>query len=279
MKAYIIQPHYSMDYSELDDCISKELRLMDLCDDSADIIVLPEYSDVLAVTETEEDFIKALERYSPIIAEKAKQTAKRCHAIVFANYGCKTEKGYRNTTHVFDRQGNEVGRYYKQHPAPTEIKYTGIDTDYANEKQEIYTVDIEGIRFGFRTCYDFYFYEDLIEIARKKPDVIIGCSYQRTDTHQALEIMNRFLSYNTNAYLLRSSISLGEDSKVCGCSMVVAPDGTVLANMKNRVGIEVVEFDVKKKYFKQSGFNGSPQAHYEYVDAGRKDVNPLDRKF
>ena len=269
MKAYIIQPHYSMDYSELDDCISKELNLMDLCDDSADIIVLPEYSDVLAATETEDEFIKAMERYSPIVAEKAQQTAKRCQAIVFANYGCKTEKGYRNTTHVFDAQGNEVGRYYKQHPAPAEIKYSGMDTDYANEKQEVYTVDIDGIRFCFRTCYDFYFYEDLIEIARKKPDIIIGCSYQRTDTHEALEIMNRFLSYNTNAYLLRSSISLGENSMVCGCSMAVAPDGTILANMRNRVGIEIVEFDVNKKYYKKSGFNGIPQAHYEYVDAGR----------
>jgi predicted amidohydrolase len=130
-------------------------------------------------------------------------------------------------------------------------------------------LDIEGIRFGFRTCYDFYFYEDIIEMARKKLDVIIGCSYQRTDTHDALEIMNRFLAYNTNAYVLRSSISLGENSKVCGCSMAVAPDGAILANMKNKVGIEVVEFDPQKKYYKKSGFNGTAKAHYEYVDVGR----------
>ena len=270
MKAYIIQPYYSMDHNELDSCISKEISLMEQCDESADIIVLPEYSDVLSVTPDGDDFIKAIEKYSPVIEEKARQTAKRCHAIVFANYGCKTDKGYRNTTHVFDREGNEIGRYFKQHPAPAEINNAGIDTDYINEKQDVYTVDIEGIRFCFRTCYDFYFYEDIIEMARRNPDIIIGCSYQRTDTHEALEIMNRFLSYNANAYLLRSSISLGEDSKVCGCSMAVAPDGSVLMNMKNRVGIETVEFDVKKKYYKVAGFSGRPQAHYEYVDVGRK---------
>ena len=270
MKAYIIQPHYSLNYQELYKCIQEELKLIDLCDDSADIIVLPEYCDIAAVTENDEAFIKAINEYSPILAEKAKQTAKRCQAIVFANYGYKTEKGYRNTTHVFDRNGNEVARYFKQHPAPSEINNIGLDTDYAKTNQDIYTVDLEGIRFGFRTCYDFYFYEDIIDMARKNIDIIIGCSHQRTDTHEALEIINRFLAYNTNAYLLRSAVSLGKDSTVCGCSMAVAPDGRIIANMKNKVGILKVEFDVRKKYYKAAGFNGKLKAHYEYVDEGRK---------
>ncbi len=140
-----------------------------------------------------------MDKYAPIIEKKAKETAKRCNAIVFANYGYKTDKGYRNTTHVIDRNGKEVGRYFKEHPAPSELKNKGIDTEYSNSKQEVYTVELEGIRFGFRTCYDFYFYEDIVKMAREKLDVIIGCSYQRTDTHQALEIMNAFLAYNTNA--------------------------------------------------------------------------------
>ncbi|MBR4420878.1 MAG: hypothetical protein IKT32_08355, partial [Clostridia bacterium] len=65
-------------------------------------------------------------------------------------------------------------------------------------------------------------------------------------------------------------ISLGEDSKVCGCSMVVAPDGTIIKNMKNKAGIEIVEFDPKNKYYKLSGFQGKMKSHYEYVDEGRK---------
>ena len=270
MKVYIIQPRYSMNYRDIDACFLEELQLLDACDESADIIVLPEYSDVLAPTNTDEEFICAMDKYTPIIDKKVKETASRCNAIVFANYGHKTDKGYRNTTHVIDRKGNEVGRYYKQHPAPSELKNKGIDTEYSNAEQEVYTIDLEGIRFGFRTCYDFYFYEDTIKMAREKLDVIIGCSYQRTDTHQALEIMNRFLAYNTNAWVLRSSISLGEDSQVCGCSMVVSPNGTIMANMKNKVGIEVVEFNPHEKYYKASGFNGGKKSHYEYVDEGRK---------
>lgn len=270
MKAYIVQPRYSMEYKDLAQCEQELLDLLDICDEKADIIVLPEYSDVLAVTPNGETFVEAIEKYAYSIEKKVKEVARRCNAVVFANYGYKTDFGYRNTTHVFDRNGEEIGRYYKQHPAPSELQNAGIDTDYANERQDVYTIDIDGIRFGFRTCYDFYFYEDIVEMARKDLDIIIGCSYQRTDTHQALEIMNRFLAYNTNAYVVRSSISLGQESDVCGCSMVVAPDGSILKNMKNQVGVCVVDFEPKSKYYKSSGFNGKPKSHYQYVDEGRK---------
>ena len=269
MKAYIIQPRYSFNYEDLDFLISEELSFLDKCDENADIIVLPEYSDVLTATPTGEDFVKAIEKYNLVIDKKVKETAIRCKATVFANYGYKTDKGYRNTTHVIDKNGNEVGRYFKQHPAPSELKNVGIDTDYSLTEQPVYTIDVGGIRYGFRTCYDFYFYEDAVKMAREKLDVIIGCSYQRTDTHQALEIMCQALAYNTNAWIVRSSISLGADSKVCGSSMVVSPDGTIIANMKNDVGIKIVEFDPKQKYLKASGFNGVMRPHYEYVDEGR----------
>lgn len=271
MKAYIIQPRYSMDYAQSESCFLELLAWLDKCDDGADIIVLPEYSDVLTATPSGEDFVREIENHGEILEKKVKETAKRCNAIVFANYGYKTEKGYRNTTHVIDENGQEIGRYYKQHPAPSELKNPKIDTDYAKEEQGVYTVDINGLRFGFRTCYDFYFYEDIVKMAREKLDIIIGCSYQRTDTHQALEIMNRFLAYNTNAWVVRSSISLGQESEVCGCSMVVSPQGTVVENMKNEVGIKIVEFDPNEKYYKASGFKGGLKSHYEYVDEGRKN--------
>lgn len=269
MKAYIIQPPYSMDYGKITECFNKLLSLLDECDSKADVIILPEYSDVMSATPNGKVFVSEIEKNASIIEKKVKETAIRCGATVFANYAYKAENGYRNTTHVIDKNGSEVGKYFKQHPAPSELKNPSIDTDYADKPQSVYTVTVDGVKYAFRTCYDFYFYEDAVQIAREKPDVIIGCSYQRTDTHQALEIINRALCYNTNAYLLRSSISLGEDSEVCGCSMAVSPDGTILANMKNQVGILVVDIDPDKKYYKPSGFGGALKSHPEYVDGGR----------
>ena len=48
MKACVIQPHYSFDPADLDACVSDLLGLLDGCDESLDLIVLPEYSDALA---------------------------------------------------------------------------------------------------------------------------------------------------------------------------------------------------------------------------------------
>lgn len=268
MKACIIQPPYSYSPEEIEACFARLLELLDQCDSSADIIVLPEYSDVLSDVARLEDFAVAMSKYGPVLDKKVRETAVRCNALVFANYGYKTENGYRNTTHAITPDGKTAGMYFKAHPAPSELKNPDIDTDYDGDST--YVFDYDGVRYGFRTCYDFYFYEDAVEMARRNLDVIIGCSYQRTDSHDALEIMNRALCYNTNAWLVRASISLGCDSAVCGCSMVVSPNGTVIANMKNEVGIKVVEFDPHAKFFKKAGFGGEMTAHWQYVDKGRK---------
>ena len=82
--------------------------------------------------------------------------------------------------------------------------------------------------------------------------------------------MCRFLAYNTNAYVIRSSVSFAPDSEICGASMVVSPYGKVLENMKGRFGKTTVEFDPKDKYLKPAGFGNPDAPHYEYIEYGRK---------
>lgn len=275
MKAYIVQPYYSFEEKDLSCCFDGMLELMDQIGEDADIIVLPEYCDVPAACGSKSAFHASLEKYNPIIKEKAAAMAKRCNSIVFFNAADKTTTGWRNTTYALDREGKTVGKYYKAHPAPSEVKTekqggNEVDVAYSYEFREPDVIEIEGIRFAFMTCYDFYFYENFAPIARKNVDVIIGCSHQRTDTHRALSIINSFLCYNTNAYLLRSSVSLGEGSDICGCSSVIAPSGEILADMKSKIGICAVEFDPHSKYYKSAGFRGAKKAHHEYIEDGRR---------
>ena len=145
-----------------------------------------------------------------------------------------------------------------------------LDSDYTFEFSEPTVIEIEGLRFGFLTCYDFYFYEAFANMARQNLDIIIGCSHQRSDTHLALEIFSQNLAYNTNTYVIRSSVSMDENSDIGGASMVVAPTGEVLVNMHSRVGLETVAIDPKKKYYKPAGFGNPPSAHYEYIEKGRR---------
>lgn len=275
MKAYIVQPYYSLEENDIQSCFDGMLALLESIKTDADIIVLPEYCDIPAARRGKSSFHKAMEEYNEKIKEKAKQTAKRCHSLLFFNAADRTPTGWRNTTYALDREGNVVYKYYKAHPAPSEVKTekeggNEVDVSYSYEFRQPDVVEIEGIRFGFMTCYDFYFYEGFAPLARRGVDVVIGCSHQRTDTHEALSIINRFLCYHTNAYLVRASVSLGADSSICGCSSVITPEGEVLVDMKSKVGVACAEFDPHKKYYKPAGFRGQPKAHYEYIEEGRR---------
>ena len=119
MKIRVIQPRYSFDPAELDACRAELAAEIKNCDSTLDLIVLPEYSDVPADIHGEADFHKAIEDFNAELLTLAADTAKRCSALVFVNAGYKTESGWRNTTHVFGRGGEVLGRYFKAHPAPS----------------------------------------------------------------------------------------------------------------------------------------------------------------
>ncbi len=271
MKICIIQPAYSTDYSLSDRYFEDQIKLIDKCDDSMDIIVLPESADIPCLAKSREEAEISAAKFNKRLLEKVAETARRCNSIVFVNARSYDESDAgRNTTYAFDREGNIVGKYFKQHLTPGEVTKMRLDSDYSFEHSEPTVIEIEGIRFAFLTCYDFYFYEAFANIARQNIDIVIGCSHQRSDTHRALEIMSQNLAYNTNAYVLRSSVSMDENSNIGGASMVVAPDGELLLNLYSKVGLATVEIDPHKKYYKPAGFGNPPSAHYEYIEKGRR---------
>lgn len=270
MKACIFQPPYSRDTSHADEYFNYKINLLKQCDETLDIIVLPEYSEVPCATATREETLALHDRYIDVLLKECAETAKRCGAIVFVNALSLEETGYRNTTYAFDRKGTLVGKYFKKHLPPHELNELELDSAYTLSFSEPYILELEGLRFGFLTCYDFYFYEAYANIARQNIDILIGCSLQRTDSHDAIEIMCRHAAYNTNAYVIRSSVSFAEASDTCGASMIVSPRGEVLVNMRGKFGMETASFDPKDKLFKPAGFGNADAAHYEYLEFGRK---------
>ena len=270
MKACVIQPFYSSDYALCDQCFEPYIDMMKQCDESMDLIVLPEACNVPCLARTREQFHECVEKYTDRLLATASETARRCNAVLFVNAAIKVNGKARNTTIAYNRQGEVAGHYYKQHLTPGEVFKRKMDSDYSFEFSQPTVIEIDGIRYGFLVCYDYYFYEAFANMARQKMDVIIGCSHQRSDTHAALEIMSRMLAYNTNAWVVRSSVSMGEDSPLGGGSCVVKPDGTVLLDMKSQIGMACMEIDPHQKYYKPAGFGNPEKAHYEYIEEGRR---------
>lgn len=269
MKVCIVQPGYSMDFSKSDAFFQWEMEAFDKCDESMDIIVFPEYSDLPCYAATKKEMRESYEKYNKLLMQKAEQTARRCGAVVFINGLHPAGNGLRNTTIAFDKNGDRAGYYFKQHLVEAEMYSYELDKEYSLAFSEPTILTIDGVRYGFLTCYDVYFYELYANMARYNPDVIIVCAYQRSDTHEAIAMMSQFCAYNCNAYVVRSSVSLGEDSPVGGSSMVVAPDGTLLLDMRNETGLRSVEIEPHEKYLKPAGFGNPFSMHHEYIEQGR----------
>ena len=70
MKVCIIQPPYSTDYSKIDEYFAWQIDALEKCDDSLDIIVLPESCDVPCLASTREDNEAAVKKYNKIFLDK-----------------------------------------------------------------------------------------------------------------------------------------------------------------------------------------------------------------
>ena len=278
MKVCLIQPPYGRDAARGKTCFEKELEMLAAIGRSTgcyagpcDVIVLPEYADVLFTAGDRDAVIAAHEENGPRLLEACRAAAVRCGASVFFNTpDFSGSPAGENVTVALDRTGAVIGKYAKRHLPPLERDGLGFDPAPTLTAEPPVILEADGVRYAFLTCYDFYFYETFPMIARERPDVIIGCSLQRSDRHAASEIMSRFLAYNTNAYVLRCSVSMdGAEEGVCGASMAVAPDGSVLAFLGGEAGIVTAEFDPHAKYLKPAGFGRAPAAHWEYLEYGR----------
>jgi len=270
MKVCIVQPPYSVDYKDSDKLFQWQMDMFDQMDESMDVIVYPEYATVPALPGNKVNMEASYRKYNEPLMTKAAETAKRCGAAVFINGPYMTATGLRNTTVVFDKYGSQAGLYFKQHLVNSEMNGYQLDKDYTYEPSEPTILDLDGIRYAFLVCYDAYFYEAWPNIARYNPDVIVACSHQRSDSHEALEMMHKFLAYHTNAYVLRSSVSMGPDSPLGGTSMIVTPEGKVLANMMSETGFAIAEIDPHKRFLKPAGFGNPPATHHSYIEAGRR---------
>ena len=270
LRTCVIQPAYAFKFEDIGKVVEWEIAELEKCDESLDLIVLPEASDRQGKVSSPAQVKEAFEKYNAKLLDACARTAKRCRAIVFVNALGSTPTGYRNSTFAYDRTGKLVDRYDKEHLVRSEHAKLKLDATYMWEWTEPKITVIDGIRFGYMTCYDFYFYENYANIARAKPDVIIGCSHQRSDRHDWLETIGKFLAYNTCSYLVRASVSMGLDSELGGCSMIVSPRGEMIANMRSRVGVLVADIDPSAKYLKPAGYGNPLNTHPAYIEIGRR---------
>ena len=132
--------------------------------------------------------------------------------------------------------------------------------------------DLDGIRFGFLTCYDVYFNEQIEYLASQKPDIILIPGYQRGETTDIIRAQTKLIAFRCNSFVAKSSYSMNSDEKG-GCSMIVAPDGKILKDMGKSTGAISTNIEPKEKHMRTAGFGGGMIRNDDFINNGlRPDI-------
>lgn len=270
MKLCAIQIPYGNTAADADKSVDFLIKCLNECDNSVDLILTPEYSNAPATfpAGTMKDYVKVS---TPRLIDAAKSAAVRCNATVAVNYLCEVTDGvFRNTTRVFDRNGNIAGDFYKQHLPVSEITGVNPDISYTDKFRSPEIITVDGIRLGFLICYDTYFTEYIAHLGYCRPDIVLVSSFQRAERQDILRMLNQSLAFSCNSFVLRASVSMGQGSEVAGTSLAVSPDGKILGDFGNNTGCFICEIgDPHYKYMRSNSFGGKMISNDLFVEQGR----------
>lgn len=262
MHIRVIQPPYPKYAEDTPASVAFMIRELALCDESLDLILLPECCNAPSGCGDSSLLRGLVEAHTGELLNAVKETAVRCKAVVGINlyvYGQDHETRVRNATLLFDSKGNLAAQYDKQHLPASEYNNDAIDHSYLEGTVNPFCAEVEGVRYAFLTCYDMYYSEFIHRISLEKPDVVLVCSLQRAERPDILEVQGKNTAFVCNSYVVRSSYHMGPEAKTGGCSMIVAPDGMVLRNFGQEKGsFDCRVEDIHWKYRRSNGF-GQPE--------------------
>ena len=270
MKLCAVQVPYPYTIDTADQAVEFVIDTLHACDSSCDLILTPEYSNAPTVFPAGE-CIPYAEKHTKRLIAAARETARRCQAIVAVNHACEMAPGvFRNTTRVFDCNGEIAGDFYKQHLPYKETHVKMMDDSYTRRFLPPEIIEVNGIRLASLICYDTYFYEYIAHIAYRKPDIVLVSSHQRAEYRHILMMQNQHLAFACNSYVLRASVSMGENAETGGCSLVASPDGRIVDDFGNKTGLFCCEIaDPHYKYTRSNCFGGKMIPSDQFMEQGR----------
>jgi len=259
----VVQPPYFMgDHPDekIADFLIKELQKVE----KDALIVLPEYSNAGGISDIESE--KAAMPRAKKMLEKAAEIAGERSAYVAVNVLEERNGEIKNSTYLFDKKGEIAFVYDKIHLPPSEVALGVAYGDGAC------VCELDGIRFGFLTCYDVYFNEQIEYLASQKPDIILLPGYQRGEATDIIRAQTKMIAFRCNCFVAKSSYSMNSDEKG-GCSMIIAPDGQILKDLGKEVGSISAEIDPAWKHMRTAGFGGGMIRNDDFINDGlRPDI-------
>jgi len=258
LKITVVQPPYFMGDNpdeKIAEFLINELEKVE----KDSLIVLPEYSNAGGISDIESE-IKAMPRAKAML-KSSSAVAKENSAYVAINVLEERDGGIKNSTYLFDKQGDIAFVYDKIHLPPSEI---ALGVQYGDGAC---VCNLDGIRFGFLTCYDVYFNEQIEYLASQKPDIILIPGYQRGEATDIIHAQTKMIAFRCNAFVAKSSYSMDSDD-FGGCSGIFSPEGKILKSLGKEIGSISAEVDPRYKYMRTAGFGGKLIRNDDFINNG-----------
>jgi predicted amidohydrolase len=179
-----------------------------------------------------------------------------------------------NTTVLLGRDGREVGAYDSR-IAAIRVHLTEMErVDWGLTPGNSFgTFELDFGRVGIMTCYDVCFPECARALALGGAEIILFPALQRGYTEDIIALQVRARAYDNSVYIVRSSYGtpaeeLWRPGLMVGKSCIVAPDGTIVADLGRRTGMVYADVALDAVEIAERSFGGQigPRRNMQLAD-------------
>jgi len=197
----------------------------------ADLVLLPEFFNTIFFAQYRDlrHFELAEHESGPTMSAIREAASRRRVAVVATLYE-RVEAGlYFDTAMHVDRDGTIVHKHRKTHPAGV----LSLEKLYFRYGTRFDTYDFEGCRTGIGICYDMGFPETARCLAVNGAELILA-PYATSRVNMFQEVL-RTRAFENGCFLAAANkVGREGDWDMSGGSLIVGPDGTVLASADTR---------------------------------------------
>ena len=246
MKIAQLQSKVCIDKKDTLEQISGMINSVDI---DTDIIMLPEmfccpYDTALFEKYAESDGGNTYQLLSEI--------ANKENKYIVAGSMPESDDGHLyNTSYVFDRNGNCIGKHRKVHLFDIDVKNGQYfkESDTLSSGNQITVFDTEFCKCGLCICYDFRFpVMGRIMALNGAKVIFVPAAFNMTTGPAHWEIMFRSQALNNQVYAVGTAPArdMSASYHSYGHSIITDPWGSVISQIDEKQGIKITEIDLEK---------------------------------
>ena len=167
--------------------------------------------------------------------------------IIGGSFISKKNDIYYNTCPVFNRKGELIATYNKNHL----YSYYGCNEgDYITCGDKPVMVELDGINYGLTICYDIRFPEIYRAYAKAGADILINCAAWGSKKAIPWEVMTKSRAIENQCYMiaLTQCGKIDENEYNLGVSRIIDYNGEEKALIENVEGLATAKLSIDEMY-------------------------------